>query len=170
MGIRLEFVLITAVIGIISGSLTLKLGDVPVSSKRFTKEIEFTNTTLIEVNTADMKNRMYTTYGVMDKGVLTLANIVYEDGSIESMYADEGRIEGDMLYLDGNVLMQERGGYRYETQHAVYNKKEEILNITAPFIGVKDKNVIKGESLEYDMPKRKAYGTTVDTIFYTPDK
>lgn len=170
MGIRLEFVLAAAVIGIISGSFMLKLADTPVSSSTFTKEAEFNNTTLVEVDTDTMRNRMYATYGVMDKGVLTLDNIVYQGGNIQSVIAKKGRVKGDILYLDGDVVMHEKDGYRYETQHAVYNRKTEILNITAPFTGVKDKNVIKGDTLEYDMRNQKAYGTTVDTIFYTPDK
>lgn len=170
MGIRLEFVLIVAVIGIISASYMLELEDTPVPSKTFTKEAEFTNTALIEVDTKHMRNRVYATYGVIDKGVLTLDNIVFQDGNLQSVYANESRLEGDILYLDGDVVLQEKGGYRYETQHALYDKKTEILKITAPFVGVKNKNVIKGESLEYDMRAQKVYGTTVDTVFYTPEK
>ncbi|HEY9190947.1 MAG TPA: LPS export ABC transporter periplasmic protein LptC [Sulfurovum sp.] len=170
MGIRLEFVLITVVIGIISGSFMLKIDNTPVSAASFTKEAEFTDTTLIEVDTADMRNRMYGTYGVMDKGVLTLHNIRYQGNNIESLSAIHGRLEDHMLYLDGDVEIQEEGGYKYETQHAVYNRETEILNITSPFIGVKGNNVIKGTSMEYDTRQKKASGTTVDTIFYTPDK
>lgn len=170
MGIRLEFVLITMVIGIISGSLMLKLRNAPVSTATFTKEAEFTDTTLIEVDTENMKNSMYGTYGVIDNRVLTLHNLVYQGNNIEYISAKEGRLDGDMLYLDGDVVIQEEDGYKYDTQHAIYNRGTEILNITSPFVGVKEKNVIKGESLEYDTRQKKAYGTTVDTIFYTPDK
>jgi|AGBJ01.1.fsa_nt_gi hypothetical protein len=170
MGIRLEFVLITVVIGIISGSLMLKLRDTPVSTETFTKEAEFTDTTLIEVDTEDMRNKIYGTYGVIDKGVLKLHNLVYQGNNIEYISANEGTLEGDMLYMDGDVVIQEEGGYKYETQHALYNSATEILKITAPFIGVKDKNIIKGKSLEYDTRQKKATGTTVGTIFYTPEK
>jgi hypothetical protein len=170
MGIRLEFVLITVVIGIISGSFILKIGNAPESTTTFTKEAEFTDTTLIEVDTDNMKNRMYGTYGVIDKRILTLHNIVFEGSNVESISAIHGRLDGDMLYLDGDVVIRDEGGYTYETQHAVYNRDTEILNITSPFIGVKGKNVIKGKTLEYDMRQKKATGTTVGTIFYTPDK
>ena len=170
MGIRLEFVVVAAVIGIISASFLLELSDTPVPSRTDTKEAEFTDTTLIEVDTEHMRNRIYAVYGVVDKGVLTLDGTVYQDGENQAIYANKGRLEGDMLYLDGDVVLHEKSGYRYETQHAIYNKKTQILNITAPFVGVKEKNVIKGESLEYDMRKQKAYGTTVGTVFYTPDK
>ncbi len=90
MGIKLEFVLIIAIIGLIAGSLMLKLRNIPVPTQIWTKEVEFTNTTLIEVDTNDMKSRVYTTHGVRDKGVLTLDNIVYLGDSIESLSANRG--------------------------------------------------------------------------------
>ena len=170
MGIKLELILTIAIIGIISGALMLKLRNIPVPTQVFTKEVEFTNTTLIEVDTENMKSRVYTTYGVRDKDVLTLDNIVYLGDTIESLSANKARLKGDFLHLDGNVVLQEKGGYKYETQHAIYNKKTEILNITSPFTGVRGQNMIKGESMEYDTRKKKATGTTVGTVFYTPDK
>ncbi|WP_373032118.1 LPS export ABC transporter periplasmic protein LptC [Sulfurovum sp.] len=170
MGIKLEFILIIAIIGIIAGSLMLKLRNVPVPTKVLTKEVKFTNTTLIEVDTSNMKSRAYTTHGVRDQGVLTLDNIVYLGDTIESLSANKARLKDEFLHLDGDVVVQERGGYKYETQHAIYNKKTEILNITSPFTGVRGPNIIQGESMEYDTRKKKATGTTVGTVFYTPDK
>jgi len=170
MGIKLEHILTIAIIGIITGSLMLKLRNTPVSTKVFTKEVEFTNTTLIEVDTDNMKSRAYATFGVKDKDVLTLNNIVYLGDKIESLSANKARLKGDFLHLDGNVVLQEKGGYKYETQHAIYNKKTEILNITSPFTGVRGHNRIEGESMEYNTREKKATGTTVGTVFYTPDK
>ena len=170
MGLKLEFVVIAAIVGIILGTLMIKLDDTSTKVQIFTKEVEFNNTTMIEVNTEMMISRAYATYGVREKGVWTLSNLVYSSDSIESLLANNGRYDNNMLYLDGDVVMQEKGGYKYETQHAIYNQKTEILNITAPFTGVKDKNIIRGKSLKYDTRKKKAYGTTVGTVFYTPDK
>jgi len=158
MGIKLEFLLTIAIIGIISGSLMLKLHNTPVSSKVFTKEFDFIDTTLIEVDTGNMKSRVYATYGVRDKGILTLDNLVYHSDAIEFLSANKGKYNDDMLYLDGDVVMQEKGGYKYKTQHAIYNQKTEILNITSPFTGVKGKNTLHGESLVYNTRKKKSYG------------
>jgi hypothetical protein len=101
---------------------------------------------------------------------LTLENLVYLSDNIESLSANNGIYYGDKLYLDGDVILHEKGGYKYQTQHAIYDQKTEILNITAPFIGVKGLNMIQGETLEYDTRKKKASGSTVGTVFYTPDK
>ena len=170
MAIKLEYVLIITIIGIITGSLMLKIRNAPVQTKVFTKEVEFTDTILIEVDTENMKSRAYTTHGVRDQGVLTLDDIVYLGDTIESLSANKARLKGDFLHLDGEVVLQERGGYKYETQHAIYNKKTGILNITSPFTGVRGQNIVQGESMEYNTREKKATGTTVGTVFYTPDK
>ena len=170
MGIKLEFVLIIAIIGIMAGSLMLKLRNTPVPTQVSTKEIEFINTTLIEVDTENMKSRAYATHGVRDQGVLTLDNIVYLGDHIESLSANKARLKGDFLHLDGDVVLQEKDGYKYETQNAIYNKKTGILNITSHFTGVRGQNFVQGESMAYDTHKKKATGTTVGTVFYTPDK
>jgi len=170
MGLKLELVLTVVIVGIISGSLMLKLHDTSVEGKAFTKELAFTNTTLIEVDTDKMQGRAYGTYGTLEKGALTLDNLVYHTDTIESLLANKGRYEGDILYLDGDIVMQEKDGYTYETQHATYNQKTEILNITAPFTAVWNKNSIKGDTLRYDTRKKEAFGTAIDSVFYTSEK
>ncbi|MCW8821030.1 MAG: LPS export ABC transporter periplasmic protein LptC [Sulfurovum sp.] len=170
MGLKLELVLIVGIVGIILGTLMIKFDDTSTKEQPFTKEVEFTNTTLIEVDTDMMKSRAFATYGVREKGVWTLDDLVYASDTIESLHANKGSYHDDMLYLDGDVVLQEKDGYKYETQHAIYNQKTEILNILTPFTGVKNKNIIKGKSLEYNTRQKKAYGTTVGTVFYTPDK
>jgi hypothetical protein len=169
MGIKLELVLIIAIIGIIAGSLMLKLRNTPVPTKVSTKEVEFIHTTLIEVDTDMMKSRAYTDYGVRDKGVLTLDNLIYISDSIESLLANKARLKGNKLFLDGDVVLYEKGGNKYETQHAIYNKKTEILNITSPFTGVQGQNIVEGKSLNYNMRTKKATGKTVGTVFHIPD-
>ena len=170
MAVKLEHILIVSIIGIIIGAFMIKVRNAPPPLKGFTKELEFTDTTLIEVDTDTMKSRAYLTYGVRDRGILTMEDLVYLNENIESLSANNGVYFEDKLYLDGDVVLHEKGGYRYDTQHAIYNQKTEILHITAPFTGVKDQNFIQGESLEYDTRKKKASGTTVGTVFYTPDK
>jgi hypothetical protein len=169
MGIKLEHILIVSIVGIIFGAFIIKIRNTPPPTQVSTKELEFTGTTLIEVNTENLKSRAYATHGMRDQGVLLLDNIVYLGNNIDSLSANKARLKGDFLYLDGNVVLQEKGGYRYETEHAIYNKKTEILNITSHFTGVKGLNMVQGESMEYDPRNKKATGTTVGTVFYTPD-
>jgi hypothetical protein len=170
MAIKLEHILIVTVVVLISGVFMIKIRNTPPPTQVFTKELEFTDTTLIEVDTDDMQSRAYIKRGIRDRGILTIEDLVYLSDHIESLSANNGIYYGDKLYLDGDVILQEKGGYRYKTEHAIYDQKTEILSITAPFTGVKGLNMIKGESLEYNTRERKASGTTVGTVFYTPDK
>lgn len=170
MGLRLEFVLTVAIVGIVSSVLMFKLSSTSSKNKAFTKELEFTNTTLIEVDTRKVLGRSYGTYGVRENGILTVDNLKYHTDTIESLLSKKGRFEGDMLYLDGDVVMQEKDGYTYETQHATYNQKTEILNIIAPFTALRDKNRMRGNTLRYDTRKKEAFGTTIDSVVYTSEK
>jgi len=170
MAIKLEHVLIAIIVVLVSGVLMIKIHNAPPPVNVFTKELEFTKTTLIEVDTNDMQSRAYIEHGIRDRGILTLADIVYISDHIESLSANNGIYYGDKLYLDGDVILQEKGGYRYKTEHAIYDQKTQILSITSPFTGVKGLNMIQGESLEYDTQQKKASGSTVGTVFYTPEK
>lgn len=170
MGLKLEFVLIVAIVGILAGSLLLRLSRTETKTEVFNKEMEFTNTTLIEVNTHKVLSNSYGTYGVRNQGVLTLKNLEYSTDTIESLVAKRGRFKGDILYLDGSVVLSEKDGYTYKTEHANYNQKTDILNITASFVGIRDKNIIKGNTLRYDTRKKEAFGTKIDSVLYTTEK
>ena len=158
------------IIMIISVSLLVELKSTLKKRKVFTKDLEFTHTTFIEVDTQKMQGWAFGTFGVRDKGVLTLDNIVFHTDNIDSLIAKKGKYIKEVLYLDGDVVMQETDGYTYKTQHANYNLKTEILNITSPFTGVRDQNVMKGKTLRYDTVKKEAFGTKVDATVYTIEK
>ncbi|RLA70534.1 MAG: hypothetical protein DRG09_02900 [Epsilonproteobacteria bacterium] len=166
----LKFLLTIMIALIISTSLFMELSNKLKQRKAFSKDLEFTHTTFIEVDTQKMQGWAFGTYGVRDKGVLTLDNIVFHTDNIDSLIAKKGKYIKEVLYLDGDVVMQEKGGYTYNTQHANYNQKTEILNITAPFTGVRGQNVMKGKSLRYDTVKKEAFGTGVDAVVYTTEK
>jgi len=170
MGLRLEIVLILSIAVIITGSMTLKIDKSAKKSEPFTKELEFTNTTFTEVDTKILQGRAYGTYGVRDNGVLSLDNLVYFTETIKYLIADKGTYVGDELNLEGNIVLEEQQGYNYKTQQASYNQKTEILNVTAPFIATRDKNIFKGDTLVYNTRKKEAYGTAIDAVVYTAEK
>ena len=170
MGVKLEFVVILAVLVIVTGAMILKVDQSAVKNTIFTKELEFTNTTFTEVDTQKLQGRAYGTYGIRDNGVLSLDNLVYFTETIKYLIADKGMYVGDVLNLDGNIVLEEQEGYNYTTQQASYDQKTEILNVTAPFVATRDKNIIKGDTLVYNTRKKEAYGTTIDAVVYTSVK
>ncbi|MEY3090707.1 MAG: hypothetical protein RL113_1023 [Pseudomonadota bacterium] len=170
MGIKLEYLLTILIIGTLSFFLMMKVEKHSPPKEVGQKELEFKNTLLVEVTTDTVKSYIYSTYGKRENSVMTLDNIIYMSPNIKSIVAKKARIEGHLLYLDGDVVLQEKEGYRYETQHAMYNDDTKILKITSPFVGVKGDNTIEGETLEYDTRKKKATSSSVGTVFDIPDK
>jgi len=167
MGIRLETLLFLGISAIIFASFMVELRSSIVREKTFAKELEFTDTTFIEVDTNRMKGRAFSSYGMREEGILTLYHIRYHTTNLEMLRAQKGTYRGDNIYLDGNITVHQKEGFDYATEHAVYNKKREILNITSPFVAVMNQNVIHGESLRYDMRKKEAVGERINAVIYT---
>lgn len=170
MGMKIEFILSLAIVTIIGGAFMIKLNDNIDLQKHFTKELEFTDTTFTEVDTQKLQGKAYGTYGVRDDGVLTMYDLDYKSSTIKSLIAQKGTYMGNIIYLEGDVVMDDVNGYTYETQQAEYNQDTEILNITAPFVASRDKNIIKGDTFTYHTAQKEAYGTVIDATVYTIEK
>ncbi len=170
MGFKLETLIIVSIAVIISVTLMVKFTHKTSNGKDFTKELEFTHTTLTEVNTVSMEGRAFGTYGIREAGVLTLHDIQYHTNNIESLRANKGTYKGDKFYLDGNITLNQKEGFDYSAQHAVYNKKTKILNITSDFTAVMNKNIIHGHTLRYDTQKKEAFGKRIEAVVYTTEK
>ncbi|RLA63595.1 MAG: hypothetical protein DRQ78_06770 [Epsilonproteobacteria bacterium] len=167
MALRLEIILILAILGLVVASIMVKLDNAAASQNIVSKELEFTNTTFIETDTQEVQGKTYGTYGVRSKGVLTLDNLEYSTDSIDTLLANKGTFRADILYLDGDVFMQEKTGYIYKTEHANYNKKTKILNITSPFVSIMDENIVHGNTLIHDVEKQESKATGINAVVHT---
>ena len=170
MGLKLEIILIVSIVAILSVALTVKIKNATESHKISTKELEFTHTTFTEVDINKTQGVFFGTYGVRDAGVLTVDNIRYYNDSIKELRAKKGTYKGDKIYLDHNITVNQKEGFDYKAEHAIYDQKREILHITSPFTAIMNENIIHGNSLIYDIKKREAVGTDVDAIVYTKEK
>jgi hypothetical protein len=170
MGLRLETVCILAIVVIVTGAMTLTVDNSAIKNTTFTKELEFTNTTFTEVDSKKLQGRAYGTYGVRDNGVLSLDNLVYFTENIKYLIANKGKYVGDILTLKGNIVMEEKAGYHFDTQDAIYNQETEILDVQSAFTATRGKNIIKGDTLVYNTRNKEAYGTAIDAVVYTTEK
>lgn len=170
MGIRLEIILVTVIIIMIIMTTMVKLTNDRAYKITINKELEFTNTTFIEVDKEHTKSNLFATYGVRDHGVLNLEHLKYHSNNIHKLIADNGRYSGDVLYLDGNVMLKEKNGYIYTTQHAKYQEEKEILIITSPFVAHMAKNIIYGNRLKYFALTKELNATAIDATVYTVEK
>jgi len=170
MGLKLEILLIIGFVFIIGLTTTLKLSNSTSTKQNQSKELEFIDTTFIEVDKEKLQAHSFATYGVRDAGVLRLEHLVYKTDNIKLLLADKGRYLNNVLYLDGNVSLKEINGYLYRSEHAQYNQKTEILEISSPFTAYRNKNIFKGNWLVYDAHKKELNATRIDAIIYTSEK
>ena len=167
MGLKLEGVLAIFIIAIVLGVLSLDLENINTKDSVLKKDMEFTHTTFVEVDTQKRLSTLFGTYGIRYQYRLDIDNLIYHTDNIESLVSKKGNYTSPILHLDGDVVMKEKDGYIYTTQHAIYNQKTQILNITSPFKAIRDKNIFIGETLIYHTLTKYAYATTVDAIVYT---
>ncbi len=170
MGLKLEFLLIVFVMAILAMAMTVKISNSNAVAKKQTVELEFTDTTTIEVDTNKTLSVTYGTYGIRDAGVLKIDNLQYYTDGIKLLRAKKGTLKGNKLYLDYNVILNKEKGSDYYTEHAIYNKKTGILLVTSPFKAIMDKNIMHGATLRYDTKQKKVFATKVNAVVYTAEK
>ena len=170
MGLKLEIVLMLLVGVIMSVALTVKITNSRAVKNTSTKELVFTDTTFREVNMKKIIGVAYGTYGVRDKGILTVQNFKYHNDSIKALRSDIAIYKGDKIYLDHNVVFNQKEGSDYYTEHAVYDKKKEILDVISPYTALMGKNIMHGDTLRYWAKEKRAYSTNVDAVVYTKEK
>ncbi len=170
MGLKLEIILIVSIIAIFSVAFTVKITNDRSVDKVSTKELEFTQTTFIEVDINKTQGKAFGTYGIRDRGILTLHNLTYHTDNIESLSAKRGIYKNNKIYLDDNIRVDQKEGFDYRAEHAIYDKKTEILEINSAFTAVMDRNIIHGSRLRYDTRKKEAFAKSVDAVVYTTEK
>jgi len=151
MGLRLEYVLVFLIVLTFTLAMTAKVDQQHIQTQQHVRELEFRDTTFIEVTTSRREGIAYAAYGIRENGILTLEGLRYSNERIRNMTADTAYYQEKTNHLEGNVTLLHQKGLRFFTEKADYNKKSEILNVTAPFIAYMDKNEIRGDRLQYNM-------------------
>ena len=170
MGVKLELLLVILIVMMLSLAYTIKLSDDTSAQKVSRKEMEFTQTTFTEVDTQKLISTSFGTYGVREGGILKVKNLIYHTDSIEHLLADSGRYVKDKVYLDGHIVMKQKEGFNYRAEHAVYDKKMEILTITSKFTAMMNKNIVHGNTAWYDARKKVLVAKEIDAVLYTAKK
>jgi hypothetical protein len=170
MGLKLEIFLSVMIIMVLSLGYAVKITNNTSLKKLSTKELEFTQTTFREVDTNKTDSVASSSYGIRDAGILTLYDLRYHTDKLELLFAKRGIYKGHKIYLDDNVSVNQKEGFSYYTEHAVYDKKMQIVDIPSAFTAVMNKNSIRGSSLLYDVRNKEALGKHIDAVVYTIEK
>lgn len=166
MGLKLELILSVAILGTVVSMLHIDLKDRVTQKKPSTKELDFTYTTFVEVDTQRIQSSAFSKSGRRDQGVLSLYTLQYQAKSLDFLESAYGRYQNNYLYLEDDVKFYQNGGFRYYTDYAVYNQEREILKIPNKFVGIMQKNVIHGERLRYNMRKKEVTADAIRAVLY----
>ena len=169
MAIRLEYIIIIATLVLSIGAYTIKVSNKNGIENHFTKELSFKNSIFTEVTQEGFVDNAIAKEGIRINGVLHLKDIHYHTNNIQFLRSNTAKVENERVYLDGNITMNQKKGFFYKAEHAYYDKKHKILTITSPFTAILNKNIIKGQSLEYDTVNKEAFATKIDAVIYTVD-
>ncbi|MDD3602420.1 MAG: hypothetical protein PHZ17_03780 [Sulfurovum sp.] len=170
MGIRLEIVLLFAMGVILVLTFGIKTADIDIKKHLSGKEVEFTDTTFIEVGMESMQSIAHSSHGVRLNGVLMLDELNYHSKNLELLRAKKGIYHNDKIFLEGDIFVRQKEGFEYHAQQAVYDQAVQILDVNSPFLAKMDKNTIQGSSMRYDVRKKEIFAKEIAAVVYTVEK
>ena len=151
-------------------AINFKLPNSKATENLFSKELELKNATLVEVDQEQILGKLVTKYAVSQDKILLLKELKYFTKNIEYMRANEAKLSGYTLSLKGDVKMQEKDGYLYQTQEAIFYQQRQTLVIATPFYASMGKNILEGKRLLYNLKEKKIYARDIKTNFTTCKK
>jgi lipopolysaccharide assembly outer membrane protein LptD (OstA) len=161
MGVRLELILLFLIVLFFAFAMRIKLQTDTPSKTSIGKELEFTDTTLVEVTTQDPKGVTYLKHGTRENGILHMDGLEYHDPKISLMSAKHATFEENTLYLEGNISLFQENGFRFMTQKASYNRSVNTIYVTTPFTAYLNQNRIVVEEMQYNMNNGNLYAQKV---------
>jgi hypothetical protein len=154
MAIRIEWIVILAIVSIVSLAYNYKISNQYFKKVSSSKELEFYDTVFSKVDTKSLINKINTKYGVLKNKTLTVESLIYQDTQISKLYANNGILDDDTLTLEGNVSLFQDESLEVYTQKAIYNKAKSQLIIPTQFLSKIQQDIIEGEELIYNINQK----------------
>jgi len=136
-------------------------------------QLEIEDFSVYEINTNGVKSVLSGTSGQQFSTHYQVENAHYIENKkdfSEHLYSDVGRFEKNVAYLNDNVRFFREDGLSFESNHAVYDTKNESLYVKDNFILTQSENVIYGHELHYDTVSGQLSAQGVDANYYLEDK
>ena len=167
---KVEFFAIVMIAIMLGVSYLIKIKNEKMKNDKYAKQLEIFNSLTIEVNETGVESTMYADYSVKENDMMKMRNLIYSGGSAKELKAKHGRNIKKALFLDDDVKLLQDNGYYYEADHAIYDKKDEILYIVSPFVAyLYGGNIVHGVNMKYDEKKKLIAAQNVDAVFFTKD-
>lgn len=136
-------------------------------------QMEIEDFTLYEINTEGVKSVVSGTIGRQYDLYYEVENAHYVENKNrmgEHLYADRGKFEKDIAYLNENVRYFRDDGLSFESDHAVYDTKKELLYVPKSFVLTQNENIIYGNELHYNAKSGDIDAKQISASYYMKDK
>ncbi len=136
-------------------------------------QLEIEDFTLYKIDTLGVKSVVSGTLARQYPKYYEVENAHYIENKnklSENLYADRGKFEKDIAYLDENVRYFREDGLSFESDHAVYNTKKEVLTVPESFVLTQNENVIYGSDLKYNSKTGSISARKIDANYYMKEK
>lgn len=136
-------------------------------------QMEIEDFTLYELNKEGVKSVVSGTLGRQYKTYYEVENAHYVENKNrlgEHLYADKGKFEKNIAYLNDNVRYFREDGLSFESDHAIYDTSKELLYVPKRFILTQNENIIYGNELHYNAKNGKITAQQIDANYYLEEK
>lgn len=151
----------------------LKPQDYDRSTNAQIPQLEIEDFTLYKLNEKGVRSVVSGTIGRQYVSYYEVQNAHYIENKNklgQHLYADEGKFEKDIAYLDDNVRYFREDGLSFESDHAVYDTKKELLYVPEKFILTQNENIIYGSELHYNSITGEVLAQDVDANYYMEER
>jgi hypothetical protein len=164
MAVKIEWILAVSIVSIWLFSYEFKIQQQKRVKVKSSKNLEFYDTDFTKVDTKGIVSIVNTKHGIRKKNILDVYDINYTDKQIKFLVSDKAKWINDVLYLDGNVSVYQKDGFKCFTQSAVYDKKSSILKIPDSFVAKLNGDTLNGVKLIYNLNTKILKASDVDAL------
>jgi len=136
-------------------------------------QLEIEDFTMYEIAKDGVQNVVSGTIGKQFANYYLVENAHYIENKNklgEHLYADNGRFEKDIAYLNDNVRYFREDGLSFESDHAVYDTDKELLYVPKNFVLTQNENIVYGKELKYNVQTGKIMAEKVNANYYIQEK
>ncbi len=151
MALRIEYILILALIIITIFIFTEKPNNIKAIESNSSKEIYFKKFSLLEIDENGVENQLVASEATKDKNSFYLIDINITHKKIHTLLAKKAVYIKNFIYLEGNVWLKRDDGFSFWTNDLNYRIKDKIAYTNRGFIIDMNKSKISGKELYYNL-------------------
>jgi len=93
-----------------------------------------------------------------------------KDNYVETLLANSGRLEQNILNLYGNIRYKNSNGVKFNSEEAQYDLQSKVFKTDADFVLQDSRTITRGTSLTYQTKDGKIYAKNIKSKIEVQDK